>query len=220
MTISAILGYAIYINNKNGGMGLKLEKLGKVNHGLTISRITAKPDELQEDISLFTIQDLNIETGNYDLKSEDKVVSVSKENFDKNLLSEENMVVIGLTVHKAYVIEGHHVGKIIPSNFAYMYLNEKEIDLNYFVWYFNEYPNIKKQLQVASQGSMGIMAISVQMLRELEIELPDIEIQRKIGKVYDLRRKKEKLLHEKNILEKDLYKQIMINKLKEVTKCK
>ncbi|MGL6107709.1 restriction endonuclease subunit S [Romboutsia sp.] len=198
----------------------KLETLGKVNHGLIISRITAKPDELQEDISLFTIQDLNIETGSYELKAEKKTVSVSKESFDKELLAKENAVVIGLTVHKACVIDKSHVGKIIPSNFAYMYLDKNEIDSNYFVWYFNEHPNIKKQLQVASQGSMGIMAISIQMLRELEIELPDINVQKQIGKVYALRLRKEKISHEKNILEKDLYKQLMINKLKEESTCK
>ena len=130
----------------------KLETLGKVNHGLIISRITAKPDELQEDISLFTIQDLNIETGSYELKAENKTVSVSKDSFDKELLAKENAVVIGLTVHKACVIDKSHIGKIIPSNFAYMYLDENEIDSNYFVWYFNEHPNIKKQLKVASQG--------------------------------------------------------------------
>ncbi|MGL5331150.1 MAG: restriction endonuclease subunit S [Peptostreptococcaceae bacterium] len=198
----------------------KLETLGKVNHGLIISRITAKPDELQEDISLFTIQDLNIETGSYELKAEKKTVSVSKESFNKELLAKENAVVIGLTVHKACVIDKSHIGKIIPSNFAYMYLDENEIDSNYFVWYFNEHPNIKKQLQVASQGSMGIMAISIQMLRELEIELPDINVQKQIGKVYALRLRKEKISHEKNILEKDLYKQLMINKLKEESTCK
>ena len=198
---------------------MKLEKLGKVNHGLTISRITAKPDEPQEEISLFTMQDLNIEMGSYDLKSESKNISVSKENFDKNLLAKEDMIVVGLTVNKAYIIESHHVAKIIPSNFAYMNLNESKIDLNYFTWYFNEHPNVKKQLRIATQGSMGIMALSVQMLRELEIELPDIETQRKIGRVYELRRRKEKALYEKNILEKALYKQLMINKLKEAMIC-
>ncbi|WP_297132274.1 restriction endonuclease subunit S [Terrisporobacter sp.] len=191
---------------------MKLEKLGKVNHGLTISRIAAKPDQQQEEIPLFTMQDLNIEMGNYDLKSEEKTVSVNKETFDKSLLSKENIVVIGLTVHKSYVIENHHAGKIIPSNFAYIYLDESKIDLNYFTWYFNEHPNIKKQLQVATQGSI-IMALSIQMLRELEIDLPSIEIQRKLGEIYKLRRRKEKVLYEKNILEKDLYKQLMIKAL-------
>ena len=198
----------------------KLKFLGKVNHGLIISRITARPDEQKEEIPLFTIQDLNIETKSYESKIENKTVSVSKENFDKELLAKENMVVIGLTVHKACIINKNHVGKIIPSNFAYVYLDESKIDLNYFTWYFNENPNIKKQLQIASQGSMGIMAISIQMLRELEIELPDIKVQKQIGKVYELRLRKEKILYERNILEKKLYKQLMINKLKEESKCK
>jgi len=44
---------AIYKNSKLWDANLKLEKLGKVNHGLTISRIVAKLDEPQEEILLF-----------------------------------------------------------------------------------------------------------------------------------------------------------------------
>ena len=69
------------------------------------------------------------------------------------------------------------------------------------------------------QGTF-IRALSVQMLRELEVPMPQLDIQKKIGKVYKLRKRKQKLLFERNILENELYNQLMINKLKEdIKKC-
>ncbi|SJU21094.1 Uncharacterised protein [Clostridioides difficile] len=68
------------------------------------------------------------------------------------------------------------------------------------------------------QGSI-IKALSVQMLRDLEIKLPPLKLQQSIGKIYELRSKKEKLLFEKKILEEKLYKQLMIDKLKEDIIC-
>jgi hypothetical protein len=64
------------------------------------------------------------------------------------------------------------------------------------------------------QGTI-LRALSVQMLRELEIILPSLNTQRIIGKVYILKRRKEKLLFEKSILEEQLYKGIILRKLKE-----
>ena len=68
------------------------------------------------------------------------------------------------------------------------------------------------------QGSI-VRALSVQMLRELEVPIPPLDVQRKIGKIYKLRKIKGKLLFERNILENELYNQLMINKLKEEIKC-
>lgn len=192
---------------------MKLSQIGEVNHGQTLSRITAKPDEEKIEVPLFTIQDLNIENGNLENKLETKTISISKDDFSKEILSKKDMVVIGLTVHKACVISKEHTKKIIPSNFAYVVLNKRKIDPYYFTWYFNEHPQIKKVLQVATQGS-SLRALSVQMLRELDIELIDIKSQKKIGQIYHLNLQKERLLKEKLDLEKKLYNNISLNILK------
>ncbi|WP_099188517.1 restriction endonuclease subunit S [Tepidibacter mesophilus] len=193
---------------------MKVEKLGKVTHGVTISRIEAKSGEDYDEFELFTMQDLSREIDNYSLKEEKQYILVSKNKFNIDLLSKKDMIIIGLTSHKAMVVGEKHIGKIIPSNFAYIQLDNKKIDPMYFTWYFNEHPKIQKQLQIAIQGSI-IRALSVQMLRALELWLPSLEEQQKIGKIYELRKRKEKALFEKNVLEKKLYKYLMIKKLKE-----
>jgi restriction endonuclease S subunit len=196
---------------------LKIADIGSVIHGVTLSRIESKALEERETYKLFTIQELNEEISMFPNKTEDKVIEVSKERFDSLYLAKDNMVIIGLTSFKAIAVTNKQIGKVIPSNFAFIELDVNKAEPAYFSWYFNEHSNIEKQLQIAMQGTI-IRALSVQMLRELEIILPSLDVQRAVGKVYELNRKKEKLLYEKSILEEQLYKGIIMRKLKEENK--
>lgn len=197
---------------------MKIDNLGKVTHGVTLSRVEGKPGDDKEEFQLFTMQDLSRETGQYNQVVENQEVEVSKDKFDKDTLSKENLVVIGLTSYKAMVIEKNHSNKIIPSNFAIVELNLERVDPYYFTWCFNEHPEIQKQLKVAMQGSI-IRALSIQMLREFIMPLPSLEVQKSIGKVYELKRKRDKFLFQKNILEEKLYNHMLVKKLKEDIKC-
>jgi len=197
---------------------LKIDNLGKVTHGVTLSRVEGKTGDDKEEFQLFTMQDLSRETGQYNQVVENQEVEVSKDKFDKDTLSKENLVVIGLTSYKAMVIEKNHSNKIIPSNFAIVELNLERVDPYYFTWCFNEHPEIQKQLKVAMQGSI-IRALSIQMLREFIMPLPSLEVQKSIGKVYELKRKRDKFLFQKNILEEKLYNHLLVKKLKEDIKC-
>lgn len=196
---------------------MKIADIGNVIHGVTLSRIDPKALEESETYKLFTIQELNEEMSMHPNKIEDKEIEVSKERFDSLYLAKDNMVIIGLTSFKAIAVTHKQVGKVISSNFAFIDLDVSKVDPAYFSWYFNEHSNIEKQLQIAMQGTI-IRALSVQMLRELEIILPPLDVQRAIGKVYVLKKRKEKLLYEKNILEEQLYKGIFLGKLKEENK--
>lgn len=193
---------------------MRLEDVGIVNHGIVLARIKPVAEENQEERILFTMQDLSSELGNLHEKSEDKIVIIDRENRPKEI-ADEKMVVIGLTAQKAYRIEEQHIGKIIPSNFVYLRFDEDKVDLDYFTWYFNEHPNVQRQVQKLLQGTGAVMFLSVQMIRELEIDLPDINLQKELGEMYRLMRAKEKALYARHIAEQKYYRQIMINKLAE-----
>ncbi|WP_297418861.1 restriction endonuclease subunit S [Clostridium sp.] len=198
---------------------MKIDAIGKVTHGATLSRIEAKSYDDFDTYPIFTMQDLSREIGQYSGKEEIQKVNICKNKFDSLYLSKINMAIIGLTSYKSIVINENHNNKLITSNFAMIEFDENKIDPFYFIWYFNEHPEIQKQLTIAMQGTI-IRALSIQMLRGLDIPLPPLDIQRKIGRMYKLKKRKEKLLFERNILENELYNQLMINKLKEeIKKC-
>ncbi len=71
-----------------------------------------------------------------------------------------------------------------------------------------------KQLTLAMQGSI-IRALSVQMLRELKIEVPPLALQQKLGSIYRLKSQRQKLITEKQKLEEKVMNHLMIQYLKE-----
>lgn len=192
---------------------LKLEEIGKLSHGMTLARIQAKPGEVTKELELFTMQALNKEIENYKIEVESHTIAVSRQRLNQLNLSYPGMVLFGLTSRKSFVINEEYEGRVIPSNFAFLECDETLVNPYYLVWYFNESPEIKKQLRVISQGSI-IGAISVQMLRDLKIEIPNIKTQVQLGSVYQLIQKKKKLEFEKRELEELLMNQVMISCLK------
>lgn len=192
---------------------MKLEKIGKLSIGWTLSRIEAKPGEGFQEFELFTMQELSKETGNYDVNIQSQFIKVAEKRLKDLTLSKQGMVVIGLTSYKAFVITKAYENRVIPSNFAYLQCDEG-IDPDYVAWYFNEHPQIQKQLTLTMQGSI-IRALSVQMLRELTIEIPPLSVQQKLGSIYRLKSQRQKLMNEKQKLEDTLMNQLMIQYLKE-----
>ena len=193
---------------------MKLKEVGTLSHGWTLSRIQAKPGEDAKCFELFTMQALSKETGSYGLEVEPQDVMVSVKRLKDLTLSKKGMVVMGLTSYKAFVITEAYENRIIPSNFAYLECDESLVDPHYVAWYFNEHPHIQRQLLLAMQGSI-IRAISVQLLRELEIEVPHLNVQQRLGAIAVLKHRREQLAMEKQKLEKQLINQMMIKYLKE-----
>lgn len=193
---------------------MKIENIGKVTHGATLSRIESKIGQAYKTFTLFTMQELNKETGQYGLSIEKQEVNIDVHKIDSSLISKKGSVIIGLTSHKALVIEKEQEGKLIPSNFAIIEFDTEKVDPFYFAWYFNENPETQKQLLTAMQGTI-IRALSVQMLREFKIPLPSIKLQKNIGNLYKLTQRKSKLLFRRYILKQKLYNKLIENKLKE-----
>ena len=192
---------------------MKIEDIAEVTVGVILSRVKAKPGEEHVKVPILTIQDLNRETGDYSIEEEITVEEINPNKYNSELLSHKGMVLIGITSYKAFVIDENYIGRVIPSYFAIVDLDKEKVDPYYFTWYFNEEESVKKQLTIAKQGS-SIKSLSVQMLRELEVVIPPIEIQRKIGKIYYLRKLKEKKLYEKGILERNLINSLLKRKVR------
>lgn len=193
---------------------MKLDNVADISLGMVLSRIQANPNIGGVAYPLFTIQELAYELGQYNIVIEKQQIEVDEKKIDKKLIAKEGGVIIGLTSsNKAIVVDISHQDEIIPSNFAYIEVH-KNLDPYYFTWFFNEHPSVRKQLTIAMQGS-SVRALSVQMLRELEVILPPMDMQYKIGRIYELRRRKAKLSFEQKQLEEQLFNQIIIKHLKE-----
>lgn len=194
---------------------MKLEMVANISLGLVLSRVQANPNIGGIQYPLFTVQELAYELGQYNTTIEKQTVEVDPDKVDKKLVAQQGDIIIGLTSsNKAIVVEKNHAGKLIPSNFACIRVDSKKLNAYYLAWYFNEHPDIHKQLMIAMQGT-SVRALSVQMLRELTILVPSMDMQYKIGRVYQLAKLKNKLNFEQTVLKEQLFNQIVFNNLKE-----
>lgn len=76
-------------------------------------------------------------------------------------------------------------GLTLNQNFAKITFDIKQVNPYYLSYLLNEAIDVKKQKLILKQGSI-VPKITPQMLREIEITLPSLAAQEKIGKLYYL----------------------------------
>jgi len=205
----------LFFKIAKGGLVLLLENCAAVSQGVILSRIQTLPGTDAMNIPLYTMKEFNESLGlSYHGRTEKlQEVHVPKEKVGELPVTKEGMILINLTAHKAVAVRPEHMGKIITSNFVFI-SPRANLDPLYFEWFFNEHPSCHKQLRVATQGSI-VSALSIQMLRGLELKLPILKEQEMMGKIYRLTYDKKRLTFERLQLEEQLTNYLLLSYLKE-----
>ncbi|MFR9710024.1 restriction endonuclease subunit S [Paenibacillus sp. MB22_1] len=193
---------------------MNLEQCASVVQGAFLSRIQISPSPKAVKLSVYTMKEMN-EWLSLDPTSVENQqdVHVEQARLSTLPLAKEGLVLISLTGQRAMALQKEHVGKLIPSNFAIIEPTN-ELHPDYLEWFINEHPDCRKQLKIATQGS-SIAALSIQMLRTLEVILPPMDDQVRIGSVHRLLHRKNRLLQERIAWEQQYIKQILMGYLKE-----
>lgn len=197
---------------------MRLQDIATVTHGVFLSRVETSPEDTGAQIvNLYTMKEMNESLGLDYRGDRERVTAIPIEagKLSKLKLASEKMVVMNLLSQKAVAIRKEHAGLLIPSNFVVIEWNEPFSPL-YFEWYFNEHPFCRKQLITARQGT-SISALSIQMLRELEIVMPPADKQELIGKMYRSLKKKQALQMEYKQLEEQFMHYTIIKAIGDIT---
>ena len=185
-------------------MKVELGKIGSISHGVVLNRVKAKHLEQAKRYPLLTISRLlQEEEGEKPQQEMDFPVEETKISSLK--LAKEGMIVIGLTsFHKAVVLTKEHEGMIISSNFLILEFPGGIMDPHYFAWYFNEHPKMRELQKTVMNGEGKVKVLSIRLIRELMIQVPDLVTQMAVGNLYALQNQKESLWKEKLRLEKEI----------------
>lgn len=185
-------------------MKVELGKIGSISHGVVLNRVKSVGHDESESYPLLTISRLLQEEEGL-LPEQDINFPVAKNKVSGLKVAKEGMIVIGLTsFHKAAVLTKAHEGMIISSNFLVLEFPGGIMDPHYFAWYFNEHPDMKKMRETVIHGEGKVKVLSIRLIRELQIQIPDLVTQMVIGNLYALQTGKERLWKEKLRLEKDI----------------
>lgn len=204
---------------RSGGGLLLLQDYAEVSQGSILSRIKEHPSDDSIKMSLYTMKEMNESLGEeyYRSKEKPQEVYVLKERYHEFPMTKEGMVLINLQSHQAVAVRKEYVDKLVPSNFAIIEPIDNRLDVTYLQWFINEHPSCRKQLRIATQGTV-VSALSIKMLRELKMELPAYNKQQMIGNMNRIIDRKRRLINERLHLEELLVKQLSINYLKEEIK--
>jgi len=193
---------------------LNLEQCASVVQGAFLSRIQTSPSMEAVKLQVYTLKEMNEWLSPDPTSSEyQQDIHVAKDRLGSLPLAKEGLVLISLTGQRAVALQQEHVGKLIPSNFAIIEPSG-ELHPDYLEWFINEHPDCRKQLKIATQGS-SVTALSIQMLRTLDIILPPMDVQMKIGSIHRLLHRKNRLLQERMVWEQQYIKQLLMGYLEE-----
>lgn len=197
---------------------MNLEKYASVTQGAFLSRVQTIPSADAVKFPLYTMKEMNEWLSpDPNIASENSQdVYVSKDRVESLPIAKEGLVLISLTGQRAVALKQEHEGKLIPSNFAIIEPTEF-LHPDYLEWFINEHPECRRQLKIATQGSI-VTALSIQMLRTLEIILPPMVDQVKIGRVHKLLHRKNRLLQERIVLQRQYARHILVGYIKEELK--
>jgi restriction endonuclease S subunit len=181
---------------------MKLYEIAEFTQGAFTTRL----ETLSSDVETSKVKPLSLKEFNetlgltYRISNEKNAkITVPKEKLVPQLLTDTKSLILHTHTQKVALLPEKYSGLLLTNNFIKIQLTN-DVDEAFFEWYFNEHPSIQKQLAVLSEGSV-ISLLKLSHLKDLEIDLPPIQQQIIIGKIAQLKKKKDSLMTEKSELQ-------------------
>ena len=193
---------------------MKLEQIAEFTQGAFATRLeTTAKDIPTVKVKPLSLKEFNETLGiSYRISNEKSLeITIAKDKLDAHLLTDTTSLVLHTQAKKVALLPEKYSGLLLTNNFLKIRLHES-VDLAFFEWYFNEHPDIHKQLAVMSEGSV-VSLLKLSHLKELTIELPTLEKQKVIGRIAQLKRRKEALQLERIELQHQLIQQQLIKSM-------
>ena len=190
--------------------------MASVVQGVNVTRVETKETTLgAKRVKVLTLKEFNESLGlPYRLAQDKKAnIWIEEKQMDKLRFTEENMVVIHLLSQRVASIPLIFEKLLIPSNFVIIDFQE-QVDAKFIEWYFNEHAEVRRQFKLATQGS-SVSSLSINMLREMDVSLPPIQLQTRIGKIVQAVQQKKKLMEERMELEDQYINELVSVKMEE-----
>ncbi|EEL84721.1 MULTISPECIES: restriction endonuclease subunit S domain-containing protein [Bacillus] len=190
---------------------MKLRECADVTQGVFTNRVEIS--NLSEDsvqMQLVTLKEFNHLLGvDYRISQEkDRSIYVNKEKIKQEVLTDTESLVLHTLTQKVVWFPPQYQGLLLTNNFMKISFFEK-VDVHFMEWLFNEHPSIQKQIALFTEGSI-ISSLKLSNVKEIEFVLPNVEKQKILGKIAQLKKRKTALLKEKDRLEQLLLHHQMV----------
>ena len=169
-------------------MNKKISQFADIKSGYLFKE-GVKPDK-EGNVSVVQLKDVN-DQGILNLHELQRI------SLDK--VGSENFLTVGDVLLKAKtnrpvstIIKEQLSNTIATAHYFIISMKKSEVLPGYLAWYLNQRPS---QIYFnRNAGGTRIQVINKQLLGELEVVIPDLEIQDKIAKIYELHQREQDLL--------------------------
>ncbi len=178
---------------------MKLSQIIEVKVGKNLSR--GRVNSLAKD-SVYNYEDLVSDLNNV------AAGLSNNNNSDDPYQVKAGEVVYSFVSSTAGIVSKENQGKTINQNFAKLIFDESAVDGRYLCYILNKAKKMQKQITIAMQGSI-IRKLTSAILKNLEIELPDLNTQQTIGQTYFQLLRRQALIKKQSILEEQVIMEML-----------
>jgi len=158
-------------------------KLTKLSQYVSFSpgKNPSRPDKRFEGTSINFYDQSAFEV---DLRKMSSVLpKLERANQEGEFLSEGD-VLISNSLQKAVLVSEENVNKVASLNFIRVNFLSDKIDKGYFVYLYNSFSQTQRQKERELQGTAAVQRIPLKALKEIEIPLPAIDLQKRLASIY------------------------------------
>ena len=183
---------------------MKLKHLCNIRSGLVLTRKETKESDGYQYLSL-NFRCIRSE-GTIDLKEVDTYRT--RDLLKNEYLTHVGDIIVRLTPpYTAVLIDSESTALVISSNFVVIRIKDDNLLPEFLTWFLNSKP-IKRQLYInATSNVLG--SLKSKSLSDLELVVPPLEIQKKIGQINKLSKHEIQLLQELTAARETYYASIL-----------
>lgn len=193
---------------------MKLYQIAEFTQGAFTNRLETSSSNVETSkVKPLSLKEFNETLGlTYRISNEKNAeITVPKDKLVPQLLTDTNSLILHTHTQKIALLPDKYSGLLLTNNFIKIQLT-RDVDKAFFEWYFNEHPSIQKQLAILSEGTV-ISLLKLSHLKDLEIDLPPFQQQIIMGKIAQLKRRKELLMAKKSELQQLYIQQKLIQSI-------
>lgn len=105
-------------------------------------------------------------------------------------------IIINMMTGECVRVSQKHENSILPYNYTSIHINQDYVDADYLVYWMNHSPSAHNQFKQFMQGGSLVKKLTLNQLKQLQVNLPPLERQQLIGRIA-VRRIKLKYLNAK-----------------------
>lgn len=155
---------------------MKLGEVGNFISGINPSRV-----KRDIDVGFDNLYSQEMFDCDYELRKGNKKLIILDDM--QNYRLRENDVLIRSVSTKAILVSKDHAGAIYTANFIKADFDPEIIYNKYFIYIYNCNKAVAKQLTNNVQGTL-LSRVTTSILKELDIPVPSLEVQKLIGDIY------------------------------------